>query len=137
MRTGTVAWSSGFEVKDEMLQEVTYVRARAALREIDMATAQALLFTKYQDWQYEQETRIFTRLTDRDPTTGLYFADFDDNLSLCDVIAGPLCATAKVTIQEALGDQQASVTITKARLAFNTFRIVKNQQGFSQTKPII
>ena len=44
-----------FEVNDEMLQEVTYVSARPALRGIDMATAQALLFTKYQDWQYERE----------------------------------------------------------------------------------
>lgn len=123
----------GFEVKNEILKNVQYVSERPRLKRIDEALAQQLLFTKYQDWAYEQECRVFSRLEDRDSVTRLYFADFSDNLALRKVIAGPLCATSRKTIVGALRDHAETVTIAKARLAFNTFRVVENRQGFTRS----
>jgi hypothetical protein len=88
-----------------------------------------LLFTKYEDWRYEQETRIYTTLKDQDPKTGLYFADFGEQLVLSEVIAGPLCAVTEQELRDATGSA-TEVKFTKARLAFKTFRVVTDQRGF-------
>lgn len=47
-----------------------------------------LLSTKYKDWEYEDEVRIFADLKDRDPKTGKYFKEFDDSLTLREIILG-------------------------------------------------
>lgn len=62
----------GFDVADEILKPVSYVEQRPTLTTIDPTVAKWLLFTKFADWRYEQETRVFTTLQERDPS-GLYF----------------------------------------------------------------
>ena len=62
--------------------------------------------------------------------TVIIFYPFDDFVQLREVIIGPLCATQKEDIEDALKTYQDTVTITKARLAFRTFRVVENLQGF-------
>jgi hypothetical protein len=99
------------------------------LKTIDAEVANWLLFTKYLDWNYEREARIFTSLEDRDPETGLYFGNFSGQLILREVIAGPLCTASEQELREATGST-AGVKFTKARLAFKTFRIVTDQRGF-------
>ena len=119
----------GFDVDERILKRVSYVETRPTVNEVNFAVANSLLFTKYIDWRYEQEARIYTNLKDQDAETGLYFADFGDQLILREVIAGPLCT---VTEQE-LRDVTASTTevkFMKARLAFNTFRVVTDSVGF-------
>jgi hypothetical protein len=71
----------GFDVNDDLLKNVNYVAARPVFRNIDERTVHKLLFTKFQDWQYEQETRVFTRLQERDSITNLYFAAFNFSLA--------------------------------------------------------
>lgn len=120
----------GFDVTDNLLKKVTYVTARPVFTAINDRTVHRLLFTKFTDWQYEQETRLFTRLQERAPATRLYFADFSHHLTLREVISGPLCNTPKTTIAAALHGYERPVTIKKARLAFNTFRVITNKRGF-------
>jgi len=118
----------GFDVDERILKRVSYVETRPTVNEVNFAVANSLLFTKYIDWRYEQEARIYTNLKDQDTETGLYFADFGDQLILREVIAGPLCT---VTEQE-LRDVTAStseVKFMKARLAFGTFRVVTDQRA--------
>jgi hypothetical protein len=119
----------GFDVDEHILKRVFYRRSRPSLKAIDVKVADRLLFTKYFDWNYEHEARIFTSLNDRDSQTGLYFADFDDQLILREVIAGPLCPTSMQELREATGST-AGVRFTKARLAFKTFRVVIDRRGF-------
>jgi hypothetical protein len=91
---------------------------------------QNLLFTKFVDWRYEREWGIYTRLEDRDPKTRLFFADFSDDVMLQEVIAGPLCEVTKAAIERAVRKYDQRVRLIKSRLAFKTFRIVKDQRGF-------
>ncbi len=121
----------GFDVNDVSLKYVKYVTERPVFTNIDERTVQDLLFTKFKDWQYEQETRVFTRLQERDRATRLYFADFTEDLRLREVISGPLCTTTKSRIEEALRHYEGPVTLTKARLGFTSFQIVKNKKGFT------
>lgn len=78
----------------------------------------------------EEEIRTFTNLNDIDPETKLYFADFGKDCALREVIVGPLSDVTEHTLREALGDMNLEhVTLTKARLAFNSFRVVTDQRG--------
>lgn len=119
----------GFDVDEQILKPVSYVKTRPVLKRINIEVAHWLLFTKYLDWQYEQEARIFTTLEDRDPETGLYFGDFSDQLVLREVIAGPLSTVTKRELGDAVRST-AGVRFTKARLAFKSFRVVADQRGF-------
>jgi hypothetical protein len=121
----------GFDVADAILEPVSYVEQRPALKKITPAVANWLLFTKYADWQYEREARVFTRLTDRDPGSGLYFAGFSEQLVLREVITGPLNTNMKREVLAALGSP-TGVTFTKSRLAFKSFQVVKDRRGLGR-----
>lgn len=123
----------GFDVSDAILKPVSYVKGRPILKQISMEVAHWLLFTKYIDWQYEQEARIFITLTDRDPASGLYFGDFSKQLVLREVIIGPLNTNTKKDLHNALGSV-ANVTLTKGRLAFNSFQVVPDKRGFRSVR---
>jgi len=137
----TVLWSHyatkhrgvclGFDVDDQYLRPVSYVAERPDLQiPPTEETAQHLLFTKYCDWSYEEEVRGWFRLETRDPSTGFYFYNFDEKVQLSEIIAGPLCDTSRTDIDAALEGNQGHIRVIKARLAFNTFRVVENRQGF-------
>ena len=108
---------------------MSYTENRPVLKKNDIEVANDLLFTKYVGWNYEQEARIYTSLEDRDPKTGLYFADFSEQLVLREVIAGPLCAVTRQELRDATGST-TKVKFTRARLAFKTFRVVTDRRGF-------
>lgn len=119
----------GFDVDDRGLKEVNYVDKRADLKiPPTKETADELLFTKYRDWHYEEELRNWFKLDERED--GYYFYPFDDFVQLREVIAGPLCTTPKEEIDDALKTYSDTIAIVKARLAFRTFRVVENLQGF-------
>ena len=118
----------GFEVSDELLRNVEYVKARPPFKTVTQRTMEKLLFTKFSDWGYEEELRIFTRLEERDLASNLFFAEFNDDVALREVICGPLCEVSKSLIADALGDL-ADVKVIKARLAFRTFRVVADRRG--------
>jgi len=122
----------GFDINQDIIKEVRYRKTRPVFHTADESTLHTLLYTKHEDWQYEREVRIFARLNNQDPTSGLYFGDFTPALVLREIITGPLCTTTKQMIQEVLQDE--NVRITKGRLAFNTFRVVNDQRGFRRLK---
>jgi hypothetical protein len=117
----------GFDINKHIIKDVKYKSTRPRFTKVNEATLHTLLYTKYKDWKYEQEWRIITHLEEHD-AKGRYFGDFNNDLVLREVITGALCTTTKAEIQKALRDD--NVTITKARLAFNTFNVVTQQQGF-------
>ncbi len=121
----------GFDLNPAKCRKVRYVKTRPQLRTVDLAVANKLLSTKYIDWKYEHEVRMFTNLSDVDPDTKLYFADFGEDCALREVIVGPLGEVTKHYLREVLGDfNPREIKLTKARLAFNNFRVVTDQRGF-------
>lgn len=125
----------GFDVADQSLGTVNYLRRRLIVeierfrdpRQLDVGTFQRFLFTKYSHWRYEDEVRCFVTLEDKDPETGLYFADFSDAMSLKQVIVGAESSITRRELRDALGDLEDSVDAFKARLAFRTFRVVRQR----------
>jgi hypothetical protein len=122
----------GFDISSDILTGVTYLKRRPALKEINIEVARRLLYTKYIDWKYEQEVRVYTGLEERDES-GLYFADFCDQIVLREVIVGPLSRVTRQDLHDALG-RKSGVQFTKGRLAFNSFRVVTDQRGFRAIK---
>ena len=128
----------GFDVPDTQIKEVTYRKSplRFDLKRFrsDENYAQnfsdSLVSTKFEDWQYEEEWRLYIRL---EPMTedeeGRYFFDFSEELKLAEVIVGAASAITRSQLADALGARATEVQCRKARLAFNSFRIVKQGKG--------
>jgi hypothetical protein len=126
----------GFEVPEEKLGRVSYSRKRLVAEvdklisphQLDVETWRRFLFTKYSHWKYEDEIRCFVTLEERDPDNNLYFAEFSEQLKLMQVIVGAESSMTRETLRKALGDLAASVVIQKARLAFRSFRVVRQKK---------
>jgi hypothetical protein len=128
----------GFDVDEEMLWPVSYVKSRlnperlyteVAQENMNIEVDYRLLFSKYIDWQYESETRVYTTLKDRNPD-GFYFYDFSEQIVLREVIAGPHCMCTERELRAATGPTTV-VKFAKARLAFNSFRVVTDSDDES------
>ena len=121
----------GFEIPDETSQRVTYVPRRLKLPvRPALADANALLFTKFISWDYEQEIRVWAELRQRE--NGRYFKDFDDSLKLFKVIAGARCSLPEDSILAAIGESLQGVDIIRARAGFKKFEVVKDRRGFAK-----
>ncbi|WP_271623506.1 DUF2971 domain-containing protein [Bradyrhizobium sp. CCBAU 11430] len=123
----------GFDIPSNLLTKVRYSADRLTpsveVLEGGGPSAQKemlkLLSTKYEHWRYENELRLFTRLNDKDPSNGLYFADFSSRMTLKEVIVGPLSAVTQEELKAALGDLEPRVDVYKARLAFRTYTVTR------------
>jgi hypothetical protein len=123
----------GFEVPKQLLTPVEYTKGRLQLdieKQLNKATQDAqfgleLMRTKYEDWRYEDELRAIIALNDRDPATGLFFAEFGSHLKLVEVIVGVRSQLSKAAIGAKISDADQPVMLKKARLAFKTFRVVR------------
>ncbi len=87
-----------------------------------------LIRTKFVHWKYETEYRVWARLEEE--IDGLYFHKFSDELVLNRVIVGFRSDIARAEIISALGDP-AGVNIFKAKMAFNSFKVVQDRDSAS------
>lgn len=86
----------GFEVPDAVCRAVKYERQRLRLpAEPSLTDAEILIFTKYINWQYEQELRVWAALNESE--SGLYVAEFGPMLRLKKV-AGARCSLSLSTV---------------------------------------
>jgi hypothetical protein len=89
----------GFDIDETLVIHVQYDAKRLAHDLQGMLQAGTLdenfmirvLKTKFKDWAYEDEVRVFARLEEQDPATQLYYKDFDKQLALREVIFGARC----------------------------------------------
>ena len=88
-----------------------------------------LLATKFRDWKYEDEVRVYTDLKDADTATGHYLKDFGPDLVLKEVILGPRYAGSPAKIAELARACVGGVSLIRARLAFKRFRVVPDESG--------
>lgn len=127
----------GFDVPDENVGKVSYSRRRLVIdmerlrnpRDLSEDHARKFLFTKYHHWKYENEFRAFVTLENIDHESGLYFADFSEQLALREVIVGARCNVTRAQLASTLGSLADDVVAVKARLAFSSFSVVRQRNG--------
>lgn len=125
----------GFDVSDHLLSDVIYTDkpmkmatdGKSSLLELSENFVDALLRTKYVDWKYEDERRVFVRLDHETHESGLYFYPFSSDLVLREVILGPRCALPIKNIRKLVANFEPQIYVIKSRLAFTKFKVVKNR----------
>lgn len=126
-----------FEIPDAHLTKVHYSFSRLKselvhLFDSDPRVAEkamlACLATKFSHWRYEREWRAFVELDIQDKS-GNYFADIAENLKLTGVIVGPRSTVSRNDLENAFSKARLDYrpTIFKSRLAFRSFRVVRNK----------
>ncbi len=127
----------GFEVADHLLTPVLYAEHPMKIR-IDPQTNEPrltqkvvhqLLRTKFADWKYEDEMRLFVDLNHDTIESGCYFYSFSDNLVLRDIILGPRCEIPIVGVRNLVANFGSPVRVLKSRIAFGSFRVVENKSA--------
>lgn len=125
----------GFDVPDEMLADVIYAKKLLKL-EIDKKTKKPmlteevmkkLLLTKFYDWQYENEVRLFVELDHDTIESGKYFYSFSNDLILREVILGPHCELPIEGVRNIVASFTPSVRVIKSRIAFTKFEVRENK----------
>ena len=126
----------GFDVPDTLLKDVNYYSSlRCMESDIEVRQPQIgtellheLLYWKFQDWSYEEETRFLVKLDTCDKDGALYFYPFSDDLVLREFIIGACCKKASQDIVGLIKPFTKGVEIIKSRLAFKDYRVVRNKQ---------
>ena len=133
----------GFEASSELAEKVKYRKSKLPYElNLDHPTGglgneemKEILITKYSGWIYEDEMRVVAKLESsephpEDPAKLFYFADFSSELQLREVTVGVRSEVKKEEVENALVGYDDRVRIIKARLAFNSFRVIQNLKGF-------
>lgn len=128
----------GFEVRPQLLRKVLYFEERQRIEDLSRFMAdgrmthdwmEGVICTKFSHWAYEQEHRAFVALDPTDHENGLHFQKFNDDLTLAEVIVGPLSTVTRAQLDKALGDLKFPVRTLKARLAFQTFNVCEQRDA--------
>lgn len=128
-----------FEVLKNLLIPVTYNLHRlpnklaqnlCPARVHEEAEMRELLATKFGHWKYERERRLFVRL-ERPDAEDHYYKEFDRCLRLTRVIVGPRSKLSRAGLSRAFqkGAYEHEPPSFKARLAFETFSVVRNKNS--------
>jgi hypothetical protein len=90
--------------------------------------ANRIPFTKFDRWSYEEEIRIWGRLSNEED--GLHFVEFDDDkIRLVGVIIGARCTLKGSDITRAFGTRFSDVKIRRVRAAYDKFEMVEDENG--------
>ena len=127
----------GFDVKDEYLSPVQYTNQRVKVK-FDQKTREVvdgprlienLLRTKFTDWKYEDEKRMFVDLSTSSQEGSNYFEEFSNILVLREVILGLKCDLAVSRAQQLLRHYPNPVKVLKAGMALRTFKIIEDRSA--------
>ncbi|MGH8443795.1 MAG: DUF2971 domain-containing protein [Solimonas sp.] len=124
-----------FSLHADDVSKVTYT-LRRPLIDVDSATRRGrftqdeafrLATTKFSHWKYEDEVRLFCQLQGAMVEGAHAFQPFTERLRLVGLILGPAC---NVTSEEVAANLPVGmqVAVTRARLAFRTFDVVRNRE---------
>lgn len=123
-----------FEVPDHLLSEVTYAQERLEIdfeleaknpSGVSHQTVQKLLTTKFADWQYENEVRMFVRPDKVIHDNDLRFYQFDGDLILRAVYLGPRCTVTPKEVRDEFQAEEQRVKVHSTRLAFKSYRVIR------------
>ncbi|WOD18973.1 DUF2971 domain-containing protein [Paraburkholderia kirstenboschensis] len=128
----------GFDVREAA--EVKYEPQRLKHRlddaqggvHVTAGLVELAMTTKFDEWEYEREWRVFKELANRH-SDGNYYEEFGDFIQLREVIIGSRCNLTANDISKLVGDVEQSVTVIKARPAFQRFEVVRQ----TRVKPVV
>jgi Protein of unknown function (DUF2971) len=132
----------GFDVPDNLLSPVIYAK-RLLKMEVDPKTKltrpteaviNQLLRTKFHDWKYEDEMRLFVQLDPKTVESGRYFFSFSKDLALRQVILGPKCELPIESIRALVSSFEPTVEVLKSRIAFTRYKVVESKSQSGQPK---
>ncbi len=132
--SGHTGMALGFDVEDEFLKPAIYSKIPINIQ-IHEETGKMILVkkavdklirTKFYDWKYENELRLFVKLDHTTVESDMYFKDFDSNLILREVILGSRCELPIAGIRTMLNSYTPSVKVIKSKIALNSFHIVED-----------
>ncbi len=86
-----------------------------------------LLTTKFKDWEYEREWRLFATLAERDSEDGLYYLNFEPHIQLREVILGARCKETVKDFAALVPPPKRPVEVFKLRGAFDRFAMVRQK----------
>ena len=123
----------GFEVPDQNLLQISYVASPLELElekqmlehgTVGDEIVRKLFTTKFVDWEYEEEVRMFVKSSQTYEELGLHFYQFDDELVLKKVVIGPRSADLAKSINAAIQPQDSEVEVIATSLALDSFRVI-------------
>ncbi|WNZ54068.1 DUF2971 domain-containing protein (plasmid) [Microbulbifer sp. MKSA007] len=130
----------GFEVNDNLLTKMDYVDELrpfniAALRDLTILADEMdyALQTKSSIWSYEREWRMHIKLGEEEilakkaKSQEVFFADFNENMKLREIIIGVHSDITSEQIKDNL-DQKENVQIISARPSFREYKMVPQRQ---------
>jgi hypothetical protein len=124
----------GFDIPDDWAVGVSYTGARlkaelehSPISEKNGSFGHKLLTTKFSHWRYEKEVRTIVRLEDSHCEGILYFLPYCNALRLREVIIGPRSGLTAAQVAEKIDPCPDDVEITRTRLAFRSFKVVRNR----------
>ena len=130
----------GFDVRDDKLDQLVkmdYINNKKELcyelekevgqnqrnDEAEEIIMKKLLVSKFKDWEYEDEVRMFAQLDEKDKDNhGKYFVDTSNILDLKQVIIGVRCDKTIEDIKICV-EGYTGIEVIKARLDFETFKV--------------
>lgn len=122
----------GFDVSDEGAVEVEYVVDRREFqldktkpnRGITEEILRKMISTKYAQWSYEEEWRIFHDIK-KPMEDGFCYWDFGSSLRLREVILGVRCKESMELIAKIVGEPGFDVKVIRAKASLQKFEIVQ------------
>lgn len=112
-------------LKHELDQTQSGVRVSAELIKVAMTT-------KFDEWSYEREWRVFKELTSPH-ADGNFYQGFGDFIQLREVIIGARCQLTTMDVERLVGKVEHPVTVIKARPAFQRFEVTRQVR----VKPLV
>ena len=128
----------GFDVARHLLSTIKYIKTPippVPLKGHNPTPREAtdffglLLRVKSEGWRYEREIRASVRLDPKTAEGGLYFMPFSPHLRLRQVFLGARCTLPLDAVRELAIRTDSSVEVFQTRLAFRSFRVVKNRRS--------
>lgn len=125
----------GFDVADQKLNEVRYTTMRPKVK-FDQKTRKIingtqvlddLIRTKFTDWQYEKEYRMYAQLSKSDQKAKLSFTKFSQDLILREVILGMNCPKPIEEVRKLVDSRFSKVKVIKAGMALRTFKVIEDR----------
>ena len=124
----------GFDVPDHLLEPVLYkkqllkiyVNSKTGFPKDSYEIMNKLIRTKFFDWKYENEMRLFVKIDHDTVESGKYFYSFSEELVLRDVILGPRCELPIESVRNIVAGYSSNVKVIKARIAFTRFEVREN-----------
>jgi hypothetical protein len=132
----------GFDIPSKLLKDVKYEHKLFELeldpntKEPVKGTLDKLIVTKFADWEYEKECRMFVDLASMEAEGGMYFEPFSKKLQFREIVLGPRCsykiADIRAFAKKVSGAEK--IKVTKSRIAFSRFEVLVNRAATALDK---